>query len=526
MTSPESAESLSREDALLNQAEGKGPLGKAVIYTLLSGPGWLQGAITLGGGSLAGALYLGVLMGYELMWLQPLAMIFGVIMLSAISYVALSTGERPFQTLKVHISPVLAWGWLIATMMANIVWSLPQFALGTAAVQQNLLPGLNTTVGKAVIAVALLIAASIVVWFYNSGSKGIRLFELILKAMVGIVVLSFFGVVAAMTANGALNWGEILAGFIPNPKYLFEPVPSMADPISETGGNAEYWQTLIAAKQTDTIITAFATAVGINMTFLLPYSMLRKGWGRRQRGLAIYDLTIGLIFPFVLATGCVVVAAASQFHASPDDVLAMEAEGLSSSKEVEAFVELVEGLEKSVGEEKLTDADRRIAAMLASRDNLSLAKTLSPLVGDTVAQKLFGVGVLGMALSTIIILMLINGFAFCELMDVPAEGTMHRIGCFLPAIGVFGPYFGGAAPALAIPTSVIGGAMLPIAYLSFFLLMNSKPALGDSKPTGLRACIWNSLMGLATLAAGFACVWGLSGKGIPGYIGLAIVSIM
>ncbi len=31
----------------------------------LSGPGWLQGAITLGGGSLAGALYLGVIMGYE-----------------------------------------------------------------------------------------------------------------------------------------------------------------------------------------------------------------------------------------------------------------------------------------------------------------------------------------------------------------------------------------------------------------------------------------------------------------------------
>ena len=120
-----------REEALLNQAQASGILGKVAIYTRLSGPGWLQGAITLGGGSLAGALYLGVLMGTEMMWLQPLAMVLGVIMLSAISYVTLSTGERPFQTIKNQISPVLAWGWLIATMMANIVWCLPQFALGT-----------------------------------------------------------------------------------------------------------------------------------------------------------------------------------------------------------------------------------------------------------------------------------------------------------------------------------------------------------------------------------------------------------
>jgi hypothetical protein len=74
----------SLENQLLDQAATKGPLGKAAIYTRLSGPGWLQGAITLGGGSLAGALYIGIIAGYQLMWLQPLAMILGVIMLSAI----------------------------------------------------------------------------------------------------------------------------------------------------------------------------------------------------------------------------------------------------------------------------------------------------------------------------------------------------------------------------------------------------------------------------------------------------------
>jgi Mn2+/Fe2+ NRAMP family transporter len=519
----------SREDALLHKASQEGPLGKAAIYTRLSGPGWLQGAITLGGGSLAGALYLGVIMGFEMMWLQPVAMILGVIMLSAISYVTLSTGERQFHTLKTHISPVLAWGWLIATMMANIVWSLPQFALGTAAVQQNLIPSLNNDTGKVIIAVSLLVVASIVVWFYNSGSSGIRIFELILKGMVGIVVLSFFGVVLALSLKGALPWGEILGGLVPNLTYLFEPVPALADQVAQTGAYSDWWTSTIAAIQKDRIITAFATAVGINMTFLLPYSMLRKGWGVRHRGLAIFDLSLGLIIPFVLATGCVVIASASQFHGETADVMAMVDEGNDNAKEVQDYYQFVDKRIKEanpeISESELVSArqslpqpDKQVAAMLAGRDNFALAATLEPLVGTTIAQTLFGIGVLGMAISTIIILMLINGFAFCEMINVPAEGTMHRIGSFIPAVGVLGPFvWGKAAPALATPTSVIGGAMLPIAYLSFLLLMNSRRALGSSFPTGGKRILWNALMLFATLVAGFGSAWGLIGKQMYGF---------
>ena len=466
-----------REDVLLAEAEGKGTLGKAAIYTRLSGPGWLQGAITLGGGSLAGALYLGVIMGYEMMWLQPIAMVLGVVMLSAISYVTLSTGERPFHTLREHVSPVLAWGWLIATMMANIVWCLPQFALGTAAIQQNLAPALDTGGGKYAVAAGLLVVASIVVWFYNSGSAGIKLFEMILKALVGIVVLSFFGVVAAMTMQGALNWGDIFAGMIPKFRYLVEPVPALAESIARSGEFSDWWGTTIAAIQKDRIITAFATAVGVNMSFLLPYSMLRKGWGMRHRGLAIFDLSLGLIIPFVLATGCVVIAAASQFHARSDDVLKMVAEGNTTAKEVKSYNKFIDMRLKAaeIPEQQwdsarlsLPEADKEIAAMLAERDNLSLAGTLSPLVGDVVAQKLFGIGVLGMALSTIIILMLINGFAFCELIGVPCEGTPHRIGSLIPAVGVVGPVRVGQCGAGRLRHQLPSSAApcCPIAYFS------------------------------------------------------------
>lgn len=132
---------IEQQKQFLQKAEASGLLTRLGAYARLSGPGWLQSAITLGGGSLASSLFLGVLAGYSLLWLQPLAILLGVIMLCAISHVTLSTGQSPFVSIKNEINPVLAWGWAIATIMANIVWCLPQFSLGTAAVTQNLFPG-------------------------------------------------------------------------------------------------------------------------------------------------------------------------------------------------------------------------------------------------------------------------------------------------------------------------------------------------------------------------------------------------
>ena len=91
-------------------AQRRGPLATLAVFAKLSGPGWLQSAITLGGGSLAGSLYLGVLSGTNLLWLQLMAITMGVVMLSAISYVTLSPGQRPFRAIRRHINPVLAWG--------------------------------------------------------------------------------------------------------------------------------------------------------------------------------------------------------------------------------------------------------------------------------------------------------------------------------------------------------------------------------------------------------------------------------
>ncbi|MDY6069361.1 MAG: hypothetical protein SPI34_06530, partial [Opitutales bacterium] len=60
----------SQRELILN-AQKKGKMATAGAYMRLSGPGWLQSALTLGGGSLASSMYLGVIGGLAFLWLQP-----------------------------------------------------------------------------------------------------------------------------------------------------------------------------------------------------------------------------------------------------------------------------------------------------------------------------------------------------------------------------------------------------------------------------------------------------------------------
>lgn len=531
------------EEGLLREARARGPLATLRAFVRLSGPGWLQSAITLGGGSLGSALFLGVLTGFNLLWLQVVAMLLGVIMLAAIGYVTLSTGERPFRAICDHVSPVLGWGWILAVIMANLVWALPQFALGTAALQQNLFPALAGRGGKVVACTLILGLATVVIWFYDRGLRGVRVFEWVLKGLVGLVVVCFFGVVLTLAfGDVGLPWGEILAGLVPDPALFTSPAPAFDEIIQETGAFAGWWSERIVSTQQDVMIAAAATAVGINMTFLLPYSMLRKGWNREYRGLAVFDLGTGLLIPFALATGCVVIASASQFHTRYDEHLISDPAAASGNA---AFLAAIDSrLKAEYGEasagrelsdvnapdhaarveralEELPEADLRLAAMLLERDAFSLADALEPMTGQTVAQVVFGIGVLAMAISTVIILMLINGFAFCEALGFEPTGWPHRIGALVAGLtGFLGPFiWTRAAFWLVMPTSNFGMILLPIAYWTFFLMMNSRTLLGDELPRGWRRVLWNGLMLVAAGIATFASLYTVDKK--AGWMGHA-----
>ncbi|MBT6846902.1 MAG: hypothetical protein HOA14_05740, partial [Planctomycetaceae bacterium] len=232
---------IQRNREMILTAKEKG-LGATIgAYTKLSGPGWLQSAITLGGGSLSGALFLGVLGGTDMLWLQLMAIIMGVIMLSAISYVTLSTGKRPFPLINEHINPALGWGWLLATITANMIWCMPQFALCFEALEKNLIgfgnsdqykdavaDGDNMYGYKIGISLVLLAIAGGMVYLSSQQGLAAKAFDWTLKIMVAIVVLAFFGVVTILGTSGALDWGSILSGFIPDLSQWTQPAGRIA----------------------------------------------------------------------------------------------------------------------------------------------------------------------------------------------------------------------------------------------------------------------------------------------------------
>jgi len=270
------------------------------------------------------------------------------------------------------------------------------------------------------------------------------------------------------------------------------------------------------------------------MTFLFPYSMLRKGWDKHFRGLAIFDLSTGLFIPFILATGFVVIASASQFHTRPAPGFLGEVNAagtlIAPAKNLVGPYNdlLAQRLKYEMGQEEfarltleqcrqctkaMPEADRRMAAMLVKRDAFNLADTLAPLTGSKFAQHVFGLGVVCMAMGAATMLMTINGLCLCELLNRPPRGWTQRIGALMVSVGVLGPFFWKkAAFWLAVPTSVFAMVLLPIAYFAFYFLMNQKSLLGDSIPKGGKRILWNILMAIAAGMAAFGSVWILWSK--------------
>ena len=531
------------------EARKKGVLPLLGVFTKFSGPGWMQSATTLGGGSLASALYLGVLGGFGFMWLQPFAMILGIIMLSAISYVTLSISSRPMVAINKQISPILGYGWAIGSMLSCFVFAMPQFALGVAAVTQNI-----TTVGEVsktteVIITAILFAiAMTMVAMYAVGGSWVKIFERIIKLSVAAIVVCFFGVVISLTLGGEIDWKRVWEGFIPNFSVLSEPSDDFMEYLNRLGAEGkQFWSAMIVDQQRSVVISAAAMAIGINMTFLFPYSMLKKGWNKDFRGLAIFDLATGLFVPFLVATSCIVLASASQFHAKPAEGLAISRvengalvyavvdgkqvvparnlvkpyvalldERVSKVMGAEKFAALTEA-QKDAARNGLSSQEKEMAAMLVKRDASNLSETLVPLVGDEVARYIFGFGVLGMAMNAILMNMLICGLCFAEILGKKGA-KWNLIGSSLIVVSaVISLFCAGARMWLVIYAGVMAMVLLPIAYGAFLVIMNSARIMKQSQPRGIKRVVWNVLMSCSVAASCVASLWVLwSSLGIWG----------
>ena len=432
-------EALAREKVELAELQSKGLLPRWRAYFAKSGPGWLQSALVLGSGSAMASLFAGAFLQYRLLWVQPLAMVLGIVMFWAMSYQTLSTGMRPFYAVKCYVHPAMAWAWAIGAMLATIVWHLPQYALAAGMTEDII----KATTGWApaspavrivtlvAIGLAVLTVSTAVVWTYSSGHKGIRIYERILKTLVWMIILAFAVVVVRRAIDGGMQWAKLFKGFLP----LYIPTD---------------------ARGVSIVMAAFSAATGINATFLFPYTLLARGWGREHRGLSGFDLITGMLLPFCVATSLMVIATGCTIY-DPEQF----ATGSTRLPPVQA------------------------AAMLESA---GLSIFFSRIV--------FGLGITAMALSSITMHMLISGFAVCEIFGVEPGSWRYRFACLIPApAGVAGvvlwEYVG---PWIAIPTSAICGLMLPIAFIAFFILNNRAEYLGKDKPRGMKAVAWNIAM--------------------------------
>lgn len=445
-------QALAQEKAALADLAGKPTVKRWGGYARRTGPGWLQSAMTLGGGSAMASLFLGAHFQYELLWVQPVAMVLGIIMLSAVSHQTLSTGARPMSAMRKYSLPGIAWAWAIASLVSTVIWHFPQYGLAAGMIEDMVAAGTGWSPQGAArnvflltIGFTVLLVSTAICWNYGKGLKGIRLYEKALKVMVWLIILCFALVVVMRTSVGGVEWGAVIKGFIPT------RIPT--DPIGF-----------------EKFMGALGAAVGINMTFLYPYTLLARGWGREHRGFSRFDLLTGMLIPFTLATSLMIVAAGSTLYGT--------VESGTSISPVQA------------------------ASMLEGA-GLSLM----------VSRFIFGFGVLGMALSTITVHMLVSGFAFCEIFGKEPGGKVYRWACLIPAPGVLGvilwKYMG---PWIAVPTSAICGALLPIAYISFFIMNNRKGYLGADTPRGRVALLWNIGMILAIVATSASALFYLYTK--------------
>ena len=422
---------LEAERAYLREVDSRpGLFRRWSGYWKLTGPGWLQSAITLGAGSAGSTILAGAAFGYKLLWVNALAMGLGIVVFAAIGRQTLLTHARPYDVFRKRLHPALALFWGLAVFISSIVWQFPQYSLGTE-VLRDILSVAGLSVPRLPIVLLLLAASTAVCWSYGRGSRrALRSFERILKYMLLFMVGAFFLVLV----KTGVDFKALLGGL-----FGFH-VPGTREGIA-------------------LVLGQLGAAVGVNMTFLYPYTLLTRGWGREHLRLKNFDLGVSMFLPFVLATSFVTVACANTLYARGIQV----------------------------------------------RGAVDAAHALEPLIGLTLGRVVFSLGVLSMCFTTMVLEMLICGLVLSEMLGFELHGSAYKATTMVANIGVLGAF---AALPFWVPvvTSSLNLIMIPAAYLGFFLLHNMKSYLGENIVRGPRAALWNALLIVAILVVAAGAV--------------------
>jgi manganese transport protein len=265
--------------------------GRLLGYARLSGPGWIQGAITLGASTATTSFYLGWQFGYRMLWVNILGMIMGVVMFAAIARPALYRRESLYRAMGRHVHPALALAWALAALISSMFWCMNQYSVAAACLADLVQLGgwgQNLLLTRWVIGAFILAAVIPLTWMYGGHQRaGVRIYETVLKVAVFFMVVCF--VLVALKTG--IRWGELLAGLIPGE---FPTRPS----------------------DRTMVLGALGCAVGVNMTFLYPMTLQARGWGREHLGLARFDLGAGMFLPFAVTSSLVIITTANVLQGS------------------------------------------------------------------------------------------------------------------------------------------------------------------------------------------------------------------
>jgi manganese transport protein len=443
------------------------PLGERLLgYMKLTGPGYMQSAMTLGGGSIASCAALGSLFGYKYLWVQVVAMVFGFFVLANVAKQTTHNGERSYQVFWRELHPILAIILGASALIATILWHIPQYSLtvnGVITLADGVSLPLDNMVGRVGAGLVVLGLATSVVYLYHSGVKGLRVYERIVKTLVWGIVLAF-GIV--VVTGESVAWDRFFAG-VTGVTFLRD---FMANGLQEAA--------IIP------VVGALAAAVGINMIFLYPYSILEKGWGKEHKELAYFDLLSGMALPFIVGTCLMIVAVAKTI--GPDAGL--------------------------VGE--------------GVRDIRQILPVVTPALGETLGRLIIGGGIIGIGFSTIITHMLALGFIGCEMFGFSHEGRAKWWFSLVPAVGVVGAIIPFPVP-LAITASTLALPLMPVTVLCFLVLLNKRSYMGDAMPTGGVRVFWNAILIAAVLFMTGAAKFALEANWVKlkGLLGPAEVAV-
>lgn len=287
MVSARYSEDALKEKEYLKEANKMPLLKRWKAYLKLTGPAAMEAATTLGAGSFTAAVTMGAVFGYKMLWIPFYSYGIGLFMLAlATRYVVASETPIIEAQNKYHSKFIgsFATG-IIACYLASVVFSFGQYALGADALQSLFsLVGINFPRQINWIVIAGISTYLALLYGKGGSTKYVKIVENVMKALIGIMLLTFLAIIF----KTGINWKEAFRGI------LIPTLPKGVEGITVA-------------------IAGLTAAMGIMDWVQFHYAMHARGYSEEHEKVSRFDTIVGGWIPVTIVLGTVSIAFAEAF---------------------------------------------------------------------------------------------------------------------------------------------------------------------------------------------------------------------